>query len=106
VIIDNFLRSVRLLSDACHGFVDYLLKGITLNRERIDYYLRNSLMLVTALTPRLGYDKAARVAQVAYQEEIGLREAAEKLGFLTGREFDELVRPETMTHPLEEKDEG
>jgi fumarate hydratase, class II len=104
VIIDNFLRSLTLLSDACHGFVDYLINGITLNREKIDYYLRNSLMLVTALTPRIGYDKAARIAHLAYQENIGLREAAEKLGFLTGREFDELVRPEAMTHPL--KDEG
>ena len=104
VIIDNFLRSVTLLSDACHGFVDYLINGITLNRERIDYYLRNSLMLVTALTPRIGYDKAAKIAHTAYQENIGLREAAEKLGFLTGKEFDDLVRPETMTHPL--KDEG
>jgi fumarate hydratase, class II len=104
VIIDNFLRSVTLLSDACHGFVDYLINGITLNREKIDFYLRNSLMLVTALTPRIGYDKAARIAHLAYQENIGLREAAEKLGFLTGKEFDELVRPEAMTHPL--KDEG
>jgi fumarate hydratase class II len=104
VIIDNFLRSVTLLSDACHGFVDYLINGITLNREKIDYYLKNSLMLVTALTPKLGYDKAAKIAHVAYQENIGLREAAEKLGFLTGREFDQLVRPEAMIHPI--KDEG
>ena len=106
VIIDNFLRSVTLLSDACHGFVDYLINGITLNRERIDYYLRNSLMLVTALTPKIGYDKAARIAHVAYRENIGLREAGERLGFLTGREFDELVHPENMTHPLGDKDEG
>ncbi|MCI0661407.1 MAG: class II fumarate hydratase, partial [Acidobacteria bacterium] len=71
VMIDNFLRSVTLLSDACRGFVDYLINGITLNRERIDYYLRNSLMLVTALTPKIGYDKAARIAHVAYRENIG-----------------------------------
>jgi fumarate hydratase class II len=99
VMIYNFLHAVRLLRDACHSFVDHLVAGLRLNRERIDHYVRNSLMLVTALTPRIGYDRAAKVAQLAAAEGIGLREAALKLGFLSGEEFDALVRPEAMTHP-------
>jgi len=97
VMIFNFLHSVTLLHDACRGFVDYLINGITLNRARIDDYVANSLMLVTALTPRIGYDKAAQIAHTAYVDEISLREACLKLGFLTGEEFDEIVRPEAMT---------
>jgi fumarate hydratase class II len=97
VMIFNFLHSVTLLHDACRGFVDYLINGITLNRARIDGYVANSLMLVTALTPRIGYDKAAQIAHTAYVDEISLREACLKLGFLTGEEFDEIVRPEAMT---------
>lgn len=99
VIIYNFLHSVNLLHDACRGFVDYLLEGITLNRDRIDGYVKNSLMLVTALTPRLGYDKAAKIAHTAYEDNSSLREACIKLGYLSGEEFDTIVRPETMIHP-------
>jgi fumarate hydratase, class II len=99
VIIYNFLHSVTLLTDACHGFVEYLVEGIQINRERIDDYVQNSLMLVTALSPKLGYDKAAHLAHTAHEERTSLREAALKLGYLTGEEFDQLVRPETMTHP-------
>lgn len=99
VIIYNFLQSVDLLHDACHGFVEHLVNGITLNRERITASLHNSLMLVTALTPRIGYDKAAQVAHTAHVEGSTLREACLKLGYLTGEEFDELVKPEEMTHP-------
>ncbi|MCI0339313.1 MAG: class II fumarate hydratase [Acidobacteria bacterium] len=99
VIIYNFLHSVTLLHDACRGFVDYLIDGITLDREKIDYYVSNSLMLVTALSPKIGYDKAAEIAHTAYEEKISLREASLKLGYLTGEEFDEIVRPEAMTHP-------
>jgi len=69
------------------------------NREKIDWYVKNSLMLVTALAPRIGYDKAAKVAHTAHVEHSSLREAALKLGFLTGEEFDQLVKPEKMTHP-------
>ncbi len=100
VIIYNFLHSVTLLRDACHGFVDFMINGITLNRERIDHYVKNSLMLVTALSPKIGYDKAARIAHTAYVENTGLREACLELGYLTGEEFDEIVRPEAMTHPM------
>ena len=98
VIIHNFLHSVTLLHDAARGFVDYLIQGIVLDRPRIAAYVQNSLMLVTALNPAIGYDKAARIAHVAHTEGITLREACLKLGFLTGEEFDRLVRPETMTH--------
>jgi fumarate hydratase, class II len=98
VIIHNFLHSVTLLHDASRGFVDYLINGITLNRTRIDGYVKDSLMLVTALTPAIGYDKAAQIAHVAHTDSLTLRGACLKLGFLTGEEFDRLVRPEAMTH--------
>ena len=99
VMIHNFLHSVRLLHDACHGFVEYCIKGIELNREQIDDYLKNSLMLVTALNPHIGYDKAAQVAKNAHKKGISLRESAVALGFLSGEEFDKYVKPEEMTHP-------
>ena len=99
VIIYNFLHSVTLISDACRGFVEFMVNGIELNRDQIEFYVRNSLMLVTALTPKIGYDKAAKVAHTAHVEKSSLREAALKLGYLTGEEFDALVKPETMTHP-------
>ena len=99
VMIYNFLHSVTLLHDACHGYVEYMIKGIELDRERIDYYVKNSLMLVTALTPKIGYDKAAKIAHEAHVDHSSLREAALKLGYLTGEEFDAVVKPEQMTHP-------
>jgi fumarate hydratase class II len=99
VMIYNFLHSVTLLHDACHSFVDYLINGITLNRARIATYVHNSLMLVTALSPKIGYDKAAQIAHTAYEDDTSLREACVKLGFLTGEAFDEIVRPEALTHP-------
>ena len=99
VMIHNLLHSIRLLKDACHGFVEYCIKGIELNRERIDDYLKNSLMLVTALNPHIRYDKAAQVAKNAHKKGISLRESAVELGFLSGEEFDKYVKPEEMTHP-------
>ncbi len=99
VIIHNFLHSVTLLHDACHGFVDYMINGISINRDRIASYVKNSLMLVTALNPHIGYDKAAKVAHAALEESISLREACVKLGYLSGDEFDKIVRPESMIHP-------
>jgi fumarate hydratase, class II len=99
VIIFNYLHSVELLADSCKSFVDYCVVGIEANRETIDRYLHNSLMLVTALAPKIGYDQAAQVAKAAHHARISLREAAIKLGFLTAEEFDALVRPEDMTHP-------
>jgi fumarate hydratase class II len=99
VMIHNLLHSIRLIHDACHGFVEYCIRGIELNREQIDEHLQHSLMLVTALNPHIGYDKAAQVAKNAHQKGISLRASAIELGFLTGEEFDARVKPEEMTHP-------
>jgi fumarate hydratase, class II len=99
VIIFNFLHSVRLLTDACHSFVDHCVRGMELNEERIAESVRNSLMLVTALSPKIGYDRAAEIAHKAHHENLSLREATLKLGYLTAEEFDAAVRPERMTHP-------
>ncbi|HEX8474187.1 MAG TPA: class II fumarate hydratase [Pyrinomonadaceae bacterium] len=99
VMIHNLLHSIRLMKDACHGFVDYCVEGIELNRAQIDAHLKNSLMLVTALNPHIGYDRAAQVAKNAHKKGISLRESAVELGFLTGEQFDAYVKPEEMTHP-------
>jgi fumarate hydratase, class II len=99
VIIYNFLHSVTLLTDACHGFVEFMIKGIEVDRGQVDQYVKNSLMLVTALAPKVGYDKAAQIAHTAHVEHTSLREAAVKLGHLSGEEFDQWVRPEKMTKP-------
>jgi fumarate hydratase class II len=99
VMIFNYLHSVELLADSCNSFVDYCVRGIEVNRDIIDHYVKDSLMLVTALAPKIGYDNAAKVAHTAHHEHTSLRQAALKLGFLTGEEFDALVKPEDMTHP-------
>src|ERR1700682_1604371 len=99
VIIFNYLHSVELLADVCNSFVEHCVQGIEVNREQVDKYVKNSLMLVTALSPKIGYDNAAKVAHTAHHENTSLREAAVKLGFLSGEEFDALVKPEDMTHP-------
>jgi fumarate hydratase class II len=99
VMIHNLLHSIRLIHDACHGFVDYCIAGMTINREKIDEHLRDSLMLVTALNPHVGYDNAAKIAKNAHKKGISLRESAVELGLLSGEEFDRLVKPEEMTHP-------
>jgi fumarate hydratase class II len=99
VIIHNFLHSVRLLTDTCRSFVEHCVRGIKLNRAVIDHYVENSLMLVTALNPHIGYDKAAKIAKTAHAEGTSLKEAAVKLGFLTAEQFDRFVRPADMTHP-------
>ena len=96
LIIHNFLHSVRLLSDASRMFTEHCVEGIEPNRAQIDRFVRSSLMLVTALNPKIGYDRAAQVAKKAYKEGSSLREACVALGFLTGEEFDQLVRPEDM----------
>jgi fumarate hydratase class II len=99
VMIHNLLHSIRLLKDACHGFVDFCVEGLELNRARIDENLNNSLMLVTALNPYIGYDNAARIAKNAHKKGITLRESAVELGLLTAEQFDQYVKPEEMTHP-------
>jgi fumarate hydratase class II len=99
VIIHNFLHSVRLLSDASLSFREHCVVGIEANRQTIAGYVQNSLMLVTALNPHIGYDKAAQIAKKAHKERTGLKEAALALGYLTGDQFDEWVVPKEMTHP-------
>ena len=99
VMIHNLLHSIRLIHDACHGFVEYCIAGMTINREKIDEHLRGSLMLVTALNQHIGYDNAAKIAKNAHKKGISLRESAIELGLLTGEQFDEWVKPEEMTHP-------
>jgi len=96
VTIYNFLQSVRLLSDSLTSFTNNLVVGITPNKERIDYYLKNSLMLVTALNPVIGYDNSAKIAEKAHQEGLTLKEAAMKLGLLTEGEFDKALDPSKM----------
>src|SRR6202035_3862787 len=92
VMIHNLLHSIRLLHDSCHGFVEYCINGMTINREQIDENLRDSLMLVTALNPHIGYDNAAKIAKHAHKKKISLRESAVELGLLSGEEFDRLVK--------------
>jgi fumarate hydratase class II len=99
VMIHNLLHSIRLLKDACRGFVDFCIEGLELNRARIEENLRSSLMLVTALNPHIGYDNAARIAKNAHKKGITLRESAVELGLLTGEQFDQFVKPEEMTRP-------
>jgi fumarate hydratase class II len=99
VMIHNLLHSIRLLKDACRGFVDFCIQGLELNRARIEENLRTSLMLVTALNPHIGYDNAAKIAKNAHKKGINLRESAVELGLLTAEQFDEYVKPEEMTHP-------
>jgi fumarate hydratase class II len=99
VMAYNVLQSITLMADACRGFREFCVEGLTPDYETIDRHLRNSLMLVTALNPIIGYDNAAKVAKKAHQERTTLREAALELGLLTGEEFDRAVRPEDMTHP-------
>jgi len=96
VMLHNVLTSVELLADACRSFCDRCAIGIEPNKERIKEHLDDSLMLVTALNPHIGYEKAAKISLTAYHEELSLRDAALKLGFLTAEQFDAWVRP----HPL------
>jgi fumarate hydratase class II len=98
VIIHNFLHSVRLLSDSARSFTEHCIVGIEVNREKIAGYVQNSLMLVTALNPHIGYDKAAQIAKKAHKEQTSLKEAAVALGYLTGEQFDAWVVAKNMTH--------
>lgn len=100
LIVFNVLNSVRLLADACESFADNCVEGIQANRAQIQRHLDNSLMLVTALNPHIGYDKAAQIAKTAHKNGTTLKEEAVKLGFLTAEQFDQFVRPETMIGPL------
>ena len=101
VIIHNFLHSVRLLTDVSASFVRHCLTGLEVNKARIDYFVSRSLMLVTALSPIIGYDKCAKLAHYAHEHDLSLREANQALKFLSDEEFQKVVRPETMTKPDE-----
>jgi fumarate hydratase, class II len=99
VIAYNVMQSIALMADACRGFREFCVDGLEPNLTQIERHLTNSLMLVTALSPEIGYDKAAEVAKKAHHEETTLKEAALALGYLTEAEFDAAVRPQEMTHP-------
>jgi fumarate hydratase, class II len=99
VIIFNVLQSVKLLADACESFTDHCVTGIVANIPNIKKHLDNSLMLVTALNPHIGYDNAAKVAKKAHKENKTLKEAVVELNLMTAEKFDEVVRPEKMIGP-------
>jgi len=99
VMIHNVCHSIDLLAEACERFREYCVEGLTPDYERIEQHLQNSLMLVTALNPIIGYDQAAQVAKKAHKERTTLKEAAVSLGFLSGEAFDQAVDPASMTHP-------
>jgi fumarate hydratase, class II len=99
LIIHNVLHSLRLLADACESFEEHCARGIEPKRDRIRHHLEQSLMLVTALAPILGYDRAAEIAKRAHQEGLTLKEAAVAMGYLTAEEFERFVRPERMVSP-------
>lgn len=101
VIVANVLQSIRILADASASFKDNCLEGLQANEDVIKKHLHNSLMLVTALNPYIGYDNASRAAKKAYNEHTTLKEATVSLGFLTAEQFDEYVRPENMIGPKE-----
>jgi fumarate hydratase class II len=100
VMLHNVLESIALLSDAMHAFNDHAASGIEPNLKMIEKHLNGSLMLVTALNPHIGYEKAAEIALKAHHEDKSLKEAATELGYVTAEQFDEWVDPEAMTHPL------
>jgi fumarate hydratase class II len=96
IIINNVLHMARIVGDACAKFRKYGIEGITLDRDRIDKYVRESLMLVTALSPVIGYDKASAIAHQALHQNTTLREAAVKGGYVSAEEFERIVDPKKM----------
>ncbi|MCH2535738.1 MAG: class II fumarate hydratase, partial [Bdellovibrionales bacterium] len=99
VMVFNVLNSIRLISDASESFVDNCVSGIKANTDFINKHLENSLMLVTALNPHIGYDNAAKIAKAAYENGTTLKQESVKLGLLTEEQFDQFVRPENMIGP-------
>jgi fumarate hydratase class II len=100
LIVFNVLNSVRLIADACESFTDHCVMGIEANLKQIKKHLDTSLMLVTALNPQIGYDNAAKIAKAAHKNGTTLKEEAVKLGLLSAEQFDKIVKPEDMVHPL------
>ena len=101
VIIHNVIQSIRLLGDSANSFTDNCVVGIVANEARIKQLVGDSLMLVTALNPHVGYDNAAKIAKKAHAESTSLKQAAVALGLLTAENFDKLIKPEEMVHPLD-----
>ena len=101
VIIYNILQSVRLLADGIMSFHDRCVVGIEANLDVISHYLNDSLMLVTALNPHIGYEKAAEIAKKAFKDNTTLKKTAVQLGYLTEEQFDEYINPKDMIHPKE-----
>jgi fumarate hydratase class II len=99
MIIFNFIQSVAILSDSCHNFTDFLLTGLKVNRNKINSYVEQSLMLVTALAPKIGYDHAAQVAHIALEKNLTLKEVCLELGYISSEEFDQIVNPYKMAYP-------
>ena len=99
MMIYNFLHSVRIISDTCLSFSDKCVSGLEANEDKISEHLENSLMLVTALNPHIGYDNAAKIAKNAHENGLTLRQSATQMGILTDEQFDEWVRPENMIGP-------
>jgi fumarate hydratase class II len=99
IIINNFLHSARILADGCEKFRTFSVEGTSLNKKRITDFVQNSLMLVTALSPVIGYDKASKIAHYALDNDLTLKEAALKLGFVKEDEFDRVVDPAKMVKP-------
>jgi fumarate hydratase class II len=99
LMIYNLLQSTRLLADGCHCFTEYLVLGLEANRPQIETFLKRSLMLVTALSPVIGYDKASEIAHLAHEQNLTLKEAALQLGYVSEAEFEKVVDPLKMAHP-------
>lgn len=99
MMVHNVLQSVRLLADVSRSFSEHCVSGIRVNQARIDKLLSESLMLVTALNPHIGYDKSAKIARYAHEKGLTLKQAALELGFVSEEQFDKWVRPENMLGP-------
>jgi len=106
MMIFNLIQSIRILSDVCNNFTDFLLKGLEPNRDKIDEFLNRSLMLVTALSPVIGYDRAAEVAHRAHSKGITLKEACIELGYVSSEVYDRLVNPYAMVYPADKQSEA
>ncbi|MDY6939429.1 MAG: class II fumarate hydratase [Cyanobacteriota bacterium] len=99
MMVFNLLQSIEILADSCNNFTDFLLEGLEPNRSQIETHLNRSLMLVTALSPSIGYDKASKVAHFALEKNLTLKEACLELGYISADEFDRQVDPQKMVHP-------
>ena len=99
MMIYNIIQSVHILADSCNNFTDYLVQDMEPNRKKIERYLHDSLMLVTSLSPVIGYDKASEIAHFAFENDMTLRDASMKLGYVSAEEFDRIVDPHKMVYP-------